>query len=68
MFSFVPKRLSASQAALWRQQEEAKREQKDDERLKAAELLWRVAKATDNTVAVDAAHEACRAAARRAGG
>ena len=32
---------------------EARREQDDDERLKAAELLWRVAKATDNTVAVD---------------
>ena len=28
-------------------------EQDDDERLKAAELLWRVAKATDNTVDVD---------------
>ena len=61
MFSLVPERVSASQAALSRQQEEAKREQKDDERLKAVELLWRVAKATDNTAALDAAHKAWRA-------
>ena len=41
-----------------KQQEEAKREQKDDECLKADERRWRVAKAADNTAAVDAAHEA----------
>ena len=49
----IPKRLSASQAASRKQQEEARREQNDDERLKAAELLWRVVKAADNTAAVD---------------
>ena len=49
------------QAASWKQQQEARREQNDDECLEDDERLWRVAKATDNTVAVDAAHEACRA-------
>ena len=37
------------------------REQKDDECLEADELRWRVAKAANNTAAVDAAHEAWRA-------
>ena len=59
--SIIPERLSASQAASWKQQQEARREQNDDECLEDDERLWRVAKATDNTVAVDAAHEACRA-------
>ena len=57
----IPERLSALQAASSKRQEEAKREQNDDECLEDDERLWRVAKATDNTVAVDAAHEACRA-------
>ena len=54
----IPERFSASQAAssmLWK---EAKREQDDDECLKADERRWRVAKAADNTAAVDAALEA----------
>ena len=51
--SIIPERLSASQAAPSMQWREARLEQDDDERLKAAELLWRVAKATDNTVDVD---------------
>ena len=59
--SIIPERLSASQAAPSMQWKEARREQDDDERLKAAELLWRVAKAANNTAAVDAAHEAWRA-------
>ena len=61
MFSLVPERVSASQAALSRQQEEAKREQKDDECLEADERRWRVAKAAHNTAAVAAAREAWRA-------
>ena len=59
--SIIPERLSASQAASWKQQQEARREQNDDECLKAAELRWRVAKAANNTAAVAAAREACRA-------
>ena len=51
--SIIPERLSASQVAPSMQWKEAKREQDDDEHLKAAELLWRVAKAADNTAAVD---------------
>ncbi len=61
MFSLVPERLSASQAASWKQQKEARREQKDDERLEATERRWRVAKAADNTAAVDAVLKAWRA-------
>ena len=57
----IPKRLSASQAASSKQRIEAEREQNDDECLEADERRWRVAKAAKNTVAVDAAHEACRA-------
>ena len=59
--SIIPERFSASQAASSKRQEEAKRGQNDDERLKAVELLWRVAKATDNTAAVDAVLKAWRA-------
>ena len=59
--SIIPERFSASQAASSKRQEEAKREQDDDEHLKAAELLWRVAKAADNTAAVDAVLKAWRA-------
>ena len=44
-----------------KQQEEAEQEQKDDECLEAAKRRWRVAKAANNTAAVDAAHEAWRA-------
>ena len=51
--SIIPERLSASQVAPSMQWKEAKREQDDDERLEAAELLWRVVKAADNTAAVD---------------
>ena len=61
MFSLVPERLSASQAATWKQRREAEREQKDDERLEATERRWRVAKAANNTAAVDAVFEAWRA-------
>ena len=61
MFSLVPERLSASQAASKEQRREAEREKKDDECLKADERRWRVAKAANNTAAVDAAHEAWRA-------
>ena len=61
MFSLVPERLSASQAASKEQRREAEREQKDDERLEATERRWRVAKAADNTAAVNAVFEAWRA-------
>ena len=53
--------MSASQAASKEQRSEAEREQKDDECLEAAKRRWRVAKAADNTAAVDAAHKAWRA-------
>ena len=59
--SIIPERLSASQAAPSMQWKEARREQDDDERLEEDERRWRVAKAADNTAAVDAAHEAWRA-------
>ena len=61
MFSLVPERFSASQAALWEQRIEAEREQKDDECLEDAERRWRVAKAANNTAAVDAVLKAWRA-------
>ena len=61
MFSLVPERLSASQAASYEQRLEAEREQKDDECLEDAERRWRVAKAANNTAAVAAAREAWRA-------
>ena len=54
-------KVSASQAASFEQRREAKREQKDDECLEADERRWRVAKAANNTAAVAAAREACRA-------
>ena len=53
--------MSASQAASFEQRLEAEREQNDDERLEEDERRWRVAKAANNTAAVDAAHEAWRA-------
>ena len=53
--------VSVSQAASFEQRREAEREQKDDECLEAAKRRWRVAKAANNTAAVDAAHEAWRA-------
>ena len=56
--SIIPERLSASQVSTKRQRIEAEREQNDDECLKADERLWRVAKAANNTAAVDAALEA----------
>ena len=49
----IPERLSALQAASSKRQEEAKREQNDDECLEADERRWRVAKAADDTAAVD---------------
>ena len=61
MFSLVPERFSASQAASREQRIEAEREQKDDECLEATERRWRVAKAANNTAAVAAAREAWRA-------
>ena len=61
MFSLVPERFSASQAASREQRIEAEREQKDDECLEATERRWRVAKAAGNTAAVDAVSEAWRA-------
>ena len=61
MFSLVSEHLSASQAASWKQQKEARREQNDDECLEADELRWRVAKAANNTAAVDAVLKAWRA-------
>ena len=59
--SIIPERLSASQAAPWKRQEEAKREQNDDECLEEDERLWRVVKAADDTAAVDAVLKAWRA-------
>ena len=61
MFSLVPERFSASQAASREQRIEAEREQKDDECLEATERRWRVAKAAGNTAVVDAVFEAWRA-------
>ena len=53
--------MSASQAASFEQRREAKREQNDDECLEADERRWRVAKAADDTAAVDAVLKAWRA-------
>ena len=64
MFSLVPERLSASQAATQKQRAEARREQDDDYDLKASARLWRVAKDAGNTTALTAALacvDACRA-------
>ena len=61
MFSLVPERLFASQAATHKQRLEAKLEQEDDECLEAAERRWRVAKAANNTAAADAVLKAWRA-------
>ena len=61
MFSLVPERLFASQAATHKQRLEAKLEQEDDECLEAAERRWRVAKAAADTAAVDAVLKAWRA-------
>ena len=64
MFSLVPERLSASQAATQKQRAEAEREQGDDYDLKAGERMWRVAKELDATEALAALFDyvkACRA-------
>ena len=64
MFSLVPERLSASQAATQKQRAEAEREQGDDYDLKAGERMWRAAKELDAAEAVAAFFEyvkACRA-------
>ena len=55
--------VSASQAAFGRQQEEAKREQKDEDALASVARLWRAvsADAAADTAAVDAVLEAWRA-------
>ena len=53
--------MSASQAASKEQRLEAEREQNDDERLEEDERRWRVAKAANNTAAVDAVLKAWRA-------
>ena len=63
MFSLVPERLSASQAATQKQRREAEREQGDDYDLEAGARMWSVAKDTNNTAAVNAALayvDACR--------
>ena len=64
MFSLVPERLFASQAATHKQRREARREQDDDYDLKAGARLWRIAKDAGNTTALTAALacvDACRA-------
>ena len=64
MFSLVPERLSASQAATQKQRREAEREQGDEDDLKAGERMWRVAKELDATEALAALFDyvkACRA-------
>ena len=64
MFSLVPERLSASQAATQKQRLEAKREQDDEHDLKAGERMWRAAKELDAAEAVTALLDyvkACRA-------
>ena len=63
MFSLVPERLSASQAALKEQQEEAKREQNDEDALDRVARSWRAVRADDaaDTAAVDALLKAWRA-------
>ena len=63
MFSLVPERLSASQAATQKQRAEARREQDDDYDLKAGARMWCIAKDAGNTTAVNAALayvDACR--------
>ena len=64
MFSLVPERLFASQAATKKQRLEAEREQKDEHDLKAGERMWRAAKELDAAEAVAALLDyvkACRA-------
>ena len=64
MFSLVPERLFASQAATQKQRAEARREQADEDDLKAGERMWRAAKELDAAEAVAAFFEyvkACRA-------
>ena len=64
MFSLVPERLSASQAATQKQRAEARREQADEDDLKAGERMWRAAKELDAAEAVAALFDyvkACRA-------
>ena len=64
MFSLVPERLFASQAATHKQRDEAEREQKDEHDLKAGERMWRAAKELDAAEAVAALLDyvkACRA-------
>ena len=55
--------MSASQAAFGRQQEEAKREQKDEDALDRVARSWRAVRADDaaDTAAVDAVLKAWRA-------
>ena len=64
MFSLVPERLFASQAATQKQRAEARREQADEDDLKAGERMWRAAKELDAAEALAALFdyvEACRA-------
>ena len=64
MFSLVPERLFASQAATQKQRDEAEREQDDEHDLKAGERIWRAAKELDAVEALAALFdyvEACRA-------
>ena len=64
MFSLVPERLFASQAATQKQRREAKLEQEDEDDLKAGERMWCIAKDAGNTAAVNAVLacvDACRA-------
>ena len=63
MFSLVPERLSASQAASNEQRLEAEREQKDEDDLDLVARLWRAVSADDaaGTAAVDSVLEAWRA-------
>ena len=53
--------MSASQAASNEQRQEADREQNDDKALDRSERQWRVAKAANDTAAVNAALEAWHA-------
>ena len=64
MFSLVPGRLSASQAATHKQRSEAEREQGDEDDLEAGARMWRAAKELDAAKALAALFdyvEACRA-------
>ena len=63
MFSLVPERLSASQAASYEQRLEAEREQKDEDALDRVARSWRAvrADAAADTAAVDAVLKAWRA-------